>query len=91
MSKVFLGLIAGIVFGALDVALMLPMSCPIRGQRCLAHLPAASPLVSLSVVFSCRAGPVGSLAQCLAYLSAFRTRLSLISMFPFLFWVASAA
>jgi hypothetical protein len=28
MSKVILGLIAGIVFGALDVALMLPMSFP---------------------------------------------------------------
>src|SRR5437763_8721989 len=28
MSKVILGLIAGIVFGALDVGLMLPMSFP---------------------------------------------------------------
>ena len=28
MSKVILGLIAGVIFGALDVALMLPMSFP---------------------------------------------------------------
>jgi hypothetical protein len=28
MSKVFLGLIAGVVFGAIDVGLMLPMSFP---------------------------------------------------------------
>src|SRR5215470_2960690 len=28
MSKILLGLIAGLVFGALDVALMLPMSFP---------------------------------------------------------------
>jgi hypothetical protein len=28
MSKIVLGLIAGIVFGAIDVALMLPMSFP---------------------------------------------------------------
>ena len=31
MSRVILGLIAGIVFGAVDVALMLPMSFPDKG------------------------------------------------------------
>jgi hypothetical protein len=36
MSKVILGLIAGVVFGALDVALMLPMSFPDKKTALLA-------------------------------------------------------
>lgn len=41
MSKIVLGLIAGIVFGALDVGLMLPMSFPDKTTACLERSPAA--------------------------------------------------
>ena len=58
MSKVILGLIAGIVFGALDVGLMLPMSFPDKSDRTRSvHLPAASPLASSSLASSCPAWP----------------------------------
>jgi hypothetical protein len=50
MSKVILGLIAGLVFGALDVALMLPMSFP---DKKTALLGAFTSRFAIGVVIGC--------------------------------------
>jgi len=50
MSKVILGLIAGLVFGALDVALMLPMSFP---DKKTALLGAFTSRFAIGLVIGC--------------------------------------
>src|SRR5438067_13183808 len=50
MSKVILGLIAGIVFGALDVGLMLPMSFP---DKTRALLGAFASRLAIGFVIGC--------------------------------------
>ena len=50
MSKLVLGLIAGVVFGALDVALMLPMSFP---DRTAALLGAFTSRFAIGFVIGC--------------------------------------
>lgn len=50
MSKVFLGLISGLVFGALDVALMLPMSFP---DKTTALLGAFTSRFAIGLVIGC--------------------------------------
>jgi hypothetical protein len=50
MSKIFLGLIAGIVFGALDVGLMLPMTFP---DKTTALLGAFTSRFAIGLVIGC--------------------------------------
>ena len=50
MSKIVLGLIAGLVFGALDVALMLPMSFP---DKTTALLGAFTSRFAIGFVIGC--------------------------------------
>lgn len=50
MSKIILGLIAGIVFGALDIALMLPMSFP---DKTAALLGAFTSRFAIGLVIGC--------------------------------------
>jgi hypothetical protein len=50
MSKILLGLIGGLVFGALDVCLMLPMSFP---DKTTALLGAFTSRVPIGIVIGC--------------------------------------
>ena len=50
MSKVILGLIAGVVFGALDIGLMLPMSFP---NKTIAMLGAFASRFAIGFVIGC--------------------------------------
>ena len=54
-----LGLIAGVVFGALDVALMLPMSFPDKTAALLGAFTSRFASASSLVACSCPPGPVG--------------------------------
>ena len=64
MSKVILGLIAGLVFGALDVALMLPMSFP---DKKTALLGAFTSRFAIGFVIGSAHLPVPSWAQGLIF------------------------
>jgi hypothetical protein len=73
MSKIVLGLIAGLVFGALDVALMLPMSFP---DKTTALLGAFASRFGIGFVIGCvqlLRGPDGSLDLFLVCSSVFLT------------------
>jgi hypothetical protein len=56
MSKIILGLIAGVVFGALDVGLMLPMSVP---DKTAAILGAFTSRFAIGFVIGCVQLPSG--------------------------------
>ena len=66
MSKVILGLIAGVVFGMLDVGLMLPMSFP---DKTTALLGAFASRFAIGFVIGCVQLPrwPGWVVGCLVY------------------------
>jgi len=87
MSKVILGLIAGIVFGALDVGLMLSMSFP---DKTTALLGAFASRFAIGFVIGCVQLP-GWPGCCLACSSAFLTPSLHTSTCPFWFLEVSVA
>ena len=66
MSRILLGVVCGLVFGAIDIAIMLPMSFPDKRAAIQRHSLRAlgSDLQSALLVFH---GPDGWLAWCSDY------------------------